>query len=106
MTMRISVDLENMTYGELIEFAVAARASDVDLTAPVVQVPAVQSEDLIVRFELEVDSITSPAPVEISPTDARHYAGIIESVLDNDGDARAEQGALTNLRDLLQGRPA
>ncbi|CAQ03251.1 hypothetical protein ACR8AL_07560 [Clavibacter sepedonicus] len=106
MTMRISVDLENMTYGELIEFALAARASGVDPATPVTQVPAAQDEDLIVRFEIEVDSLTGEDFIEISPTDARHYAGIIDSVLDNDGDARAEQGALTNLRDVLQGRPA
>ena len=65
-----------------------------------------RDEDLIVRFEIEVDSLTGEDFIEISPTDARHYAGIIDSVLDNDGDARAEQGALTNLRDVLQGRPA
>ncbi len=102
MTLRISLDVYEMTYGQLFDFTDAARAAGVDRSSQVVQVPAEQDENIIDRFDLEVTQLPRQG-VTISAEDAETHVDTLQSVIDRDGDARNEMTALIELLKALRG---
>jgi hypothetical protein len=100
MTLRISLDLYEMTYGQLIDFADAARTAGVDRQSEVTQVPVQNEDTMIDRFEIEVDNLPHPSRTLDSPS-SLHYREVLQAIIDNDGDARNQLPELMELRDLL-----
>lgn len=102
MTLRLSLDLYEMTYGQLFDFVEAARAAGVSRATEVLQVPVENEDNIIDRFEIELTSLPGKARV-ISAEDAEAHAATLESVIDSEGDARSELSRLQDLRAALLG---
>ncbi|MFC4223584.1 hypothetical protein [Lysinibacter cavernae] len=103
MTLKLSLETYEMTYGQLIDFADIARASGVDRNAPVEQVEDPQVPNIVERFELDVVQVPT-SNVIIDASTAADYARALASIIHNEGDARAELETLREIYEALTSR--
>ncbi|WP_137159290.1 hypothetical protein [Blastococcus sp. CCUG 61487] len=103
MPMKLSIDLDGLTWGQLFDFVDAARGADVNPAQMVGQVTDPNDpEARTVGLEATVADLTQRVAVFDHST-RLHYAQSLSHVLEEDGDARAELITLRDLRDgLLQ----
>lgn len=94
------MDLYGLTYGSLIDFADAARASNVDRDAPVTQVMVENNDDMVDKFELNVGHLPA-GHVTFDAAAATTFAAELDSILEGEGDARGHLESLRALRDHL-----
>ncbi|HEV7948360.1 MAG TPA: hypothetical protein VGP24_01210 [Glaciihabitans sp.] len=113
MPLRLTLDIHTMTFGELIDFADAARASGADPTAAV-PLASVNSGDTTTGH-LVLDVPHSGGVVgaihsghfgsvsgEISTEEAAGFVDALETTLSEGGDARGVIAELTRLREKLR----
>lgn len=102
MGIKVSLDLQDLTYRELFDFVDLARGSNVDPSSTVQQIPIEGHDELSIdRFEVELpDGFRRPAP-DLSEIDREHITNVLGSILDGDGDARHALAELRELRDRI-----
>lgn len=105
MGLRVRIDIsDQLTYGDLYQFVNFARTSGVTPDTKVVQVPVREQEpDLgIDCYELELPSSVNFEPgVTLPPDEARSLASLLETVVEEEGDARKVLAELREWRDRL-----
>jgi hypothetical protein len=98
--MKLSVDLDGLTWSELIDFVDAARAAGMNGEQLVGQVVDPNDPDeRTVGLEVEVPHLDERT-VTFDHVVRLQYAQALSAVLETDGDAR---GVLRELRDLRDG---
>lgn len=106
MTVRISADLESLTWGELFYLTdCARRAGYTNSTAVETEIDE-QHEDAVVSLYLDVDPATvtgARAPVLVPADDVSEYVDNLQAIVDDDGDARRYIADLRALIQLLRG---
>jgi hypothetical protein len=102
VSVKISVDMDGLTLGDLYVLVDNARRSGKSPSEKVTQVeiPDFQ-EPVIDRLEIEVESVGGPAGCYIEADPARRYLAAIEDVIASEGDARGALSDLQELRDAL-----
>ena len=101
MSLRTTIDLAELSWGDLIAFADLGRAvgkRDEDL---VEQVPSQHDADEADSFVVELPHGEVRVPPVFSPEDVRRFTEALDHVVEQDGDARAVLGVLQELRNLL-----
>ncbi|MDV8076531.1 hypothetical protein R4P47_08175 [Rhodococcus sp. IEGM 1370] len=102
MAMKISVALDQMTFGDLYNFVDLARGARIGSEQAVNQVVYPQTdEDAVYGLELELDSSPIRTAPDMSGIARDHVVAVLESVIESDGDARGALEELRELRDLL-----
>lgn len=100
MSIKLSVDLDGLTWGQLIEFVDAARAANYGGDQSVEYVTdANDVESRIVGLEVSVEHLDERTAT-FDHTMRLQYAQALSNVLEKEGDAR---GVLRELRDLRDG---
>lgn len=102
MALRIRVDFDDMTFGDLYSFVDLARASSI---APETKVPTyLANEQDPGPGGIDADMTpTSGVPVTLRRDEARELASLLDAVGGNDGDARNYLADLGRWRDRLAG---
>ena len=89
MTTRISIDLEDLTWGELIAFVDAARSADVGFDEKVSQVSDLHDGATISTFELVFHEPLPHQAASIPPAAAEQVRFLLGMIRQQDGDARS-----------------
>ncbi len=103
ITTRAAVQLDGLTVGDLYQLVDLARASNVDPATEVEQTSSDPTDPRADGFEVELPALTSWVgstlpPVTLSSYEAQTLAGVLETVIHKEGDARGE---LADLREWL-----
>jgi hypothetical protein len=98
MTTRISIDLDDLTWGELITFVDAARSADVGFDDKVNQVSDLHDGTTISQFELVFHEPLPHQASSIPPAAAEQVRFLLGMIRQQDGDAR---GLLPQIDELL-----
>ena len=89
MTTRISVDLHDLSWGELIAFVDAARSADVGFDEKVSQVSELNDGTTISRFELVFHEPIPHQAASIPPAAAEQVRFLLGMIRQQEGDARS-----------------
>ncbi|UDF18770.1 hypothetical protein [Rhodococcus qingshengii] len=102
MTLKVSIELDGMTFGDLYNFVDLARGAHIDADEVVSQVPYDNHDDNVIhKFEVELpDGNVRKAP-DMSNLDLSHLVAVLENVIEEGGDARGALPELKELRDTL-----
>ncbi|MGB3360816.1 hypothetical protein [Rhodococcus qingshengii] len=102
MTLKVSIELDGMTFGDLYNFVDLARGAHIGGDEVVTQVPYENHEDNVIhKFEVELpDGNLRKAP-DMSGLDRTHLIAVLDNVIEEDGDARGALPELKELRDSL-----
>lgn len=100
--MQLSVDLHGLTWGDLYNFVDAARGAETQEEETVELVTSSGSDDEIVALTARLPDLTRRVAV-LGHDQRIHYAEVLASILNDDGDARGTLLELESLRDLLLG---
>lgn len=100
MSLKVSVDLGELTFGDLYNFVDLARGAGIASDAAVKQVPLENYDELCIdRFELDLPNDEIRKAVYLAELDRTHILGVLDSIIENEGDAR---GLIAELKDLRQ----
>jgi len=103
MPLRLNLDLDEMTYGNLFDFSDAARSSGKSRNDKVEQVLAVNNDEIVDHFSVEVEGLaTGNGPRIIEAEDAIFWSDTLEKIINSDGDARSDISELRAIRDALR----
>jgi hypothetical protein len=100
--MQLSMDIDHVTFGDLYNFADAARAADVPEDRAVEQVTNPLDDTILESFRVELPDLNRRV-VTIGHDDRLEFAAAVGRVLATEGDARAVLDELERLRDVLLG---
>lgn len=105
MALHMGVALDGLTFSDLYGFVDLARAGKVDPKTPVEQFPIseVDPKRGIGGLDVEVALTDAGVPVTLSPDDARVLASMLDSVIEEEGDARGALDEMRQWRDRLVG---
>lgn len=102
MGLKVSVDLYELSFGDLYDFVDLARGAGITHDAKVTQVPIENRDEYSIdHFEVELPSGNVRKAVDLAGIDRDHLAEVLEAVISSDGDARAALSELKELRDHL-----
>lgn len=100
MTVRISVNLHQLTWGDLyalVDVAIGAGVSPADYVQMEL---SPQDDETPVALQLDVEDATRRS-VTLDEDERLSFAAVLALIVAKDGDARAELQRLDNLRDRL-----
>lgn len=100
--MQLSVNLAGLTWGDLYNFVDAARGAEMQEEEAVELVTSSGSDDEIVALSVQLPDLARRVAV-LGHDQRIHYADVLATVLNDDGDARGALLELESLRDLLVG---
>lgn len=102
MTLKFSLDLDELTYGQLYNFVDYARGAGIPADEKVSLVlDPLATEDVVVGLEVQLpDDDVRKAP-DFSDLDRDHLAAVLEAVIKAEGDARLAIHELMEIRDRL-----
>ncbi|PPF53916.1 hypothetical protein C5B94_09120 [Clavibacter michiganensis] len=101
MTLKTTVELLQLTWGDLIAFADLGRAAGKSGDDPVEQVPAQQDPDEVDAFALDLPATRLRVPAPFPADEAQRFIDALDRIDDEQGDARGELAMLRELRDRL-----
>ena len=100
--MRLSVDLHGLKWVDLYNFVDAARGTETQEEETVELVTSSGSDDEIVALTVCLPDLTRRVAV-LSHDQRIHYAEILASIINDEGDARGTLLKLASVPDLLLG---
>ncbi|MEU2042713.1 hypothetical protein [Nocardia niwae] len=102
MGLKVSIDLHELSFGDLYDFVDLARGARIPRDAKVTQVPIENHDEYSIdHFEVELPSGNVRKAVDLAGLDRDHLADVLEAVISTDGDARTALSELKELRDRL-----
>ncbi|MFC9472090.1 hypothetical protein ACFTS5_07850 [Nocardia sp. NPDC056952] len=102
MGLKVSIDLYELSFGDLYDFVDLARGAGITNDVKVTQVPIENHDEFSIdRFEVELPSDNVRKAVNLAGLDRDHLADVLEEVISSDGDARAALIDLKELRERL-----
>lgn len=102
MGLKVSIDLYELSFGDLYDFVDLARGAGITRDAKVTQVPIENHDEYSIdHFEVELPSDNVRKAVDLAGLDRDHLADVLDTVISNDGDARTALSELKELRDRL-----
>lgn len=103
MTLRLNLDMDEMTYGNLFDFTDTARAAGKGRDEKVEQVLAVNDDTYVDHLSVEVDDLSgNSGPVILDAEAAGYFSALLDSILSGDGDIRGDFSGLRELREALK----
>lgn len=101
MGLMTTLDLDKVTWGDLLAFTDIGRAAGVEADEEVGQGWSQNGE--LESLVVELPAGGAPRRPSISAEEGAEFAGVLDEVLRGEGDARNYLGKLTELRDRLLG---
>ena len=103
MTLRLSVDLDGLTWGDLYGLADSARGAGVPPTQRVEQAFAEQDDAMVVALQVDLPEIAGGRSLALTSDERSEFTDALEAVIRTDGDGRHVLDELRALRDRLLG---
>ena len=95
--------MDEMTYGNLFDFADTARRAGKGRDEKVEQVLVENHDSYIDHLSVEVDDLSgNSGPVFLDAEAAGYFSAILDSILAGDGDIRGDFSGLRELREALK----